>query len=274
MKRKNIGTLIFLIILTVVLLAVLFWCTFKLLNKTTNQAEQFLSVLGIAISFISTMILGIIAYWQTRTANYISELMIKKETELNFNFLPSVELKCCNLNMSNVLQFAETNPTEGVFCSEEVYNYEETRKYIEFSIPFEIVNGIFEKMQVSNVAFNKTLKESSNFIGLKILNNKDLVLSYNPKSKSYLLKLYICCDFNRLLEINKKKMLVMDIDFSLKNNYQVEQKYVLQINFNSISRLKQLINETVGFLFSLVCRLIDFSQNRYLGNIVGCRSLN
>ena len=234
-----------LIILTIVLLAGLFVFTFILLDKTTNQAEQFLSILGVAISFIGTMVLGIVAYWQTRTANQISELMIQKETELVFNWLPSVELNCYPLNMNNVLEFADSSPTEGVFCAEELYNLNEERKYIEISIPFEITNGIFDKIQIHSVAFNQTLQNTDDFIGLHILNRKDLVLSYNPKKKSYLLKLFINCDFEKLLKINKKKMLVMDVAFTMKNNYEMEQKYLLQINFDSISQLRKLINGTI-----------------------------
>ena len=241
MKKKNRGIIIFLITLTAVLSLGLIVTTCCLLNTMSDPEEQFVSMLGVAIGFVGTMVLGIIAYWQTRQANNISKLMIKKETEIHFNILPSVKLSCSQLNIDNILRFSEFSPTEGVFCTEEPYNYKEEKKYIEISIPFEIINGNLESIQVRELAFNKTLEGTSEFIGLTILNKGKFILSYNPQTKSYWLKLYIYCNFNKLLDINKNNMFVLDLDFSFFNNYEVEQTFKIQFNFYSIKNLKELI---------------------------------
>ncbi len=251
MKKKNWATLTSLIILIIVLLVVLFWSTFKLLDETSNYAEQLISVIGVAISFVGTMVLGIIAYWQTKQANTISQLVIEKDEEIDINWLSPIGFSKQEIHIVSTIEFAKNSPVEGVICSENQNIVDEDLKCLEIDFPFELKNGNIEKVVIKNIAFNKTYSDENcqinlyPLIGEKISNGNEIIVAYNPAKQNFILSFYINCDFKKLININDMKMFVLDFSLLFKSKYDLNFEYKIQANFQEIKDLDDVLHGKV-----------------------------
>ena len=243
MKRKDVAVLVFLIMLTFVLLGVLFYFTFNLLKETTNCAEQLISVIGVAVGFVGTMVLGIIAYWQTKQANTISTLVIEKENELDIKWMSPILFSVQKFSSLNVMNFAETCPVEGVICSVKKDKSEDEVDYLEMDFPFELCNGNIEELRIENIGFNYNYDSDTYKIGLNILNEKPIIVAYNPKEKKYILSFYIECDFAKLKYINDKGMFTLDFNLIVLSKFGLKFNYTIQANFKEVQELDSILQK-------------------------------
>lgn len=245
MKRKNNKlnrTLILLIVLLIVLSVAYIVITFCFANKATNCVEQVLLMCGNVISFIGTMVLGIVAFWQTKESNTISKLIIEQETEIDINWLSPVIFESEKLNIKNIVNFSQQHPMEGVICVEKNSNEDNEVFFLEINFPFELKNGSIESLTVTSVGFNNTMTDNNDLrIALKVLNKSPIIVAYNPDAQKYFLKFCINCDFEKLKLINSKEIFVLDFTLLVSSKYGTETKYTIQANFEQIMGLENLL---------------------------------
>ena len=266
MKNKGRFTLFSLIILTVLLLLVLCERTYFLTKDNVEKNQTYLSMLATGIEFIGTMILGIVAFWQTKESNIISKLLIEKETEININWLSPAILEIKQLYLANMLEFSEQSPMEGVICVENEKNIKDKDVFLEIKLPFELKNGSIESLDIKNIGFNHTLQDCSKFrLDLKVLNPSPIIVSFNPDEQKYFLTFSINCSFEKLNLINCEEMFVIDFTMIVTSKLGNTTVYTIQVNFGQINGLENFLQE-IGSTNEIKLKNIIVTKEKNYGN--------
>ena len=116
--RSFLFFLLFSVIFIIIPLGIMWQKLYCLLPKINEKEEIIIQTLIGSISFLGTTLLGAIAYWQTKKANQISELIAKRQMftyiEWDKNVRFSLEK---DIDTKRALAFSKKNEMEGALCS-------------------------------------------------------------------------------------------------------------------------------------------------------------
>lgn len=247
-----------------------------LCNKIIGIEIFFEYLIGL-FSVAATVCLGLVAYWQTRSANKISELLSQRTMSSSIVLLKDVDIACSEHNSAQVIEFAKKNETEGALCSavsvEEITKHNITETYLEFCFHFKNDNAPIEKIFIKSIYFNKSFMSDENkkdkAIRFNIINeDKRVPFSYNPTNENYSLKIYLNIDeafFNKkFIELlNDKKLFVLDIDLTTESCYKVKEDVSFSINFINIEDLMDIIKNKESKSINLTNVLIHKGDINY-----------
>lgn len=254
-RRKNVIPLIILICFTVLLLAALAVSAVLIIKNKGSNTDNIINVIVGGISFIGTMVLGVVAYWQTRSANTISEILLKSQAVCKIKFLGEVGLKVCTFTPARIIGFAGANEVEGLICSTqdkasfEKQNISDT--FLELVLPFKTEIAEIEGLTVKEVSFNKSFGSdalrNAFYINFNICNDGNKVyFSFNPVEECYNLKLYLNCDTDTLRSVNDNKYFVLDITLVATSSYGVKSEVRYSLNFEYIRELDKLLTNEIN----------------------------
>ncbi|MDE7305807.1 MAG: hypothetical protein K2N33_00285, partial [Clostridia bacterium] len=114
---KNLIILVFLILFAVAVTVTVISVCAHLHKISKLEVGDFVSICVSAFAFLGTVTLGTISFWQTKSANAVSETLSRENMRCNITLLGGVKLTKCNLSLPRILEFAKANETEGLFCS-------------------------------------------------------------------------------------------------------------------------------------------------------------
>ncbi len=253
-NNRNLILLIFLIIFAVAVTVTVITVCAGLYKNDKLESNDFVSISVSLVAFLGTVTLGIISFWQTKSANAISETLSRENMRCNITLLGDVKLTQCNLTLPRVLEFAKTNETEGLVCSEydkqTLFNHNGD-DYLCLELCFTTQQAAIEGLKIKEIYFCKTFENDSAhkdyFIKFNIFNSENKVaFSYNPSRGCYVLLLCLNCDNEKLREINKNEYFQIDFLMEAESNYKVKQSLEYSLNFTKISKLNDLLNKKIN----------------------------
>lgn len=232
---KKVWTLVIFIIIFIIILSGYVISTALLLSKDVCNSEIIIGAIGEGIAFIGTITLGIVAFWQTKTANDISQTQLRRELISNIVLEENVKITTITLYPRKVLtQFKELH-IEGVYCStKKLSQIDENEKmqFFHFDFQLTIEGAPLENINIKDIKLNQSLSNEY-FVDLNILNSqKDIVYVYNPEQKCYILSILINAPLSDLEKLATDKMFVLDIAFDAVSIYGTTQRYLWEINFD------------------------------------------
>lgn len=209
-----------------------------LFQNCSCRSEAIIGAIGGAISFIGTIFLGIISFWQTRTANDISQAQLRRELITYMMPKPEVEVRQGSFAIKAMLTLLPDLSLEGIFCSTDPLDEigDAHRSFFEFTFQFQTEGAPLEKICPTDIKINRELAEDGEqyFADLKILNpKKSAVFVYNPTLSSYVLKIYINAPVDFLESISQNNLFILDITFDVVSIYGTVQENSWSINFEN-----------------------------------------
>lgn len=252
-EQKNAIILFCLIALTVAVTVTIVCVCANFFKNEKIEAGDFVSITVAAVSFAGSMVLGIIAFWQTKSANAISKTLSREKMISNIILLGEASFSLETVNSARVLEFAKDNETEGLFCSTEnkqtLYNHSED-DYLCLDLCFITEQAAIDKIKIDEIFFNKSFNSDGvheNFSAKFNILNKDgdVVFSFNPAKNRYSLQLFINCDKTLLKNINDNEYFNLDILMEAKSNYKAKQSLQYSLNFVKINELDSLLDKKI-----------------------------
>lgn len=247
MKKKWLLIIVFIVVFALILVGYILSTTL-ILTENVCKADIIIGAIGEGVSFIGTISLGVVAYWQTKTANDISQAQLRRELITNISLQSKTNIKALDLKVKKMLtQFREI-PQEGIYCSTETLDNikeDEERKFFEFSFQFKTEGAPLEAIYPKELKINRELSKdySQYIVDFQILNQrKDAVFVYDPEEGNYVIKVLLNAPIETLDKIAAEKMFVLDIIFDVVSIYGTIQKNHWSINFDQeiieITKLK------------------------------------
>lgn len=249
--KKIISTVIFAIVTIVILIVppTLLWKMFCLnINQADeNYTELLLQTIIGAIAYLGTVVLGVVAFWQTRNANYLSKLLSEKQLKTNVSSIENFELSK-EIVQSRVIMQAKKYHLDGVYYSEQgksILQKEKDISFLLFVLYFKINGANLSRIKIKKCSINKTFKDREHcYIPLiKLDENKNTFFTYDSESKCYRLDLYIHLNnFEKIQELNKMGIITLDINCKLINVFNQKTKYNCTFNIRKIKYLNNIIS--------------------------------
>ena len=258
-KKRPEGAKVFIIIISIIIVLALFIAiaVFSVLYKKCEiEIDVFVESLVSAFSVFATLILGVVAYWQTRNSNKISKILSERSMICSMIILQNSEFFCSDLNINQIIKFAKKNNTEGVFCTtfspEKISDHNKNEKYLCMHVHFKIEGASLENLYVENVFINKSFENDDQylkyFIKFNVLNEKKKVIfSYNPIDQSYILRIYLNIDSEKFNEkfitvVNNQHLFVLDLELITESIYKKNEKVNLSFNLEQIVNLGRILD--------------------------------
>lgn len=212
--------------------------TVLLLTQHVCKADTIIGAIGEGVSFIGTIILGVVAYWQTKTANDISQAQLRRELITIINLQAKTSITIIDQHVKKILTQFQGLSQEGIYCSTDLLEdikEEEQRKFFEFCFQFKTQGAPLEAFCPKEVKINRELLKDCNeyYVDLKILNRrKDAIFVYDPEEETYLIKVLLNAPISQLNKISEDNMFVLDIVFDAISIYGTRQENHWSINFD------------------------------------------
>ena len=235
MRYNKLNWLWLLLLVPVVALVICIICYHNQLDVNT-----LINAIVGGVSYMGAAALGFVAYWQTRTANDISQVQLRREVISNIIPKSQAEFIAQLISPHNVIYYTEYCDVEGVYCSQKKlidFKKDEEDIFFEFIFHFDVENAPLEKIEIKDVSINKQFKNTDAkdyCVSYNILNIKnDVVFCYNPKTKDYCFIVYIHDSSDLLENIAENTAFVVDITFNAISIYGIEQQYNMLITIKN-----------------------------------------
>ena len=226
--------ILFIGIFVLILVGFALSTTFLLVKNVCNS-DIIIGAIGEGVSFLGTIVLGIVAYWQTKAANDISRAQLRREMVTSLVLQSNVTLKPVEIIPPKILNYAKDLQPEGIYCSCKQlseFDTDQQVKFFGFLFQMDSIGAPLEKILINDVKINKLLAGKEYYVDLKILNTqKEVVFSYNPKKQCYVVGLYMDVDEFRYNKLIKDGLLIIDIDFDVVSSYGTILQHRFSINF-------------------------------------------
>ncbi len=237
MKKKWLLLIVFIAVFALILIGYILSITL-ILAENVRKSDIIIGAIGEGVSFIGTISLGFLAYWQTKTANDISQAQLRRELITSINLQSRTEIKVIDLQIKKILKDFQEISLEGIYCSTETFDNiseDEIRKFFEFSFQFKMEGAPLEAIYPKEVKINRELiKDYNQFVvDFHILNQrKDAIFVYDPEGGTYVIKVLLDAPIEKLDKIAAEKIFVLDIVFDVVSIYGTSQENHWSINFN------------------------------------------
>lgn len=237
-NKRKWKTPIFVIVITGMLLIGYIITIVFLFQKYTCRSEAIVGAVSGGISFIGTIFLGTISFWQTRTANDISQTQLRRELITHIIPKPDVEVRQIPLAIKEMINEFPNLSLEGIFCSTdslEAIDEKEKRNFFEFTFQFQTEGAPLEKICPIEIKVNRELSATKKnlFADLKIVYpNDNAIFVYNPTCTSFIFKIYINAPLDILELASQNKIFILDITVNVVSIYGTVQKHSWSINFD------------------------------------------
>lgn len=275
-KSAKKTIIIVVAILGVIIVGALITLSCLVCNAIINSDIFIESLIGL-FSVAATVSLGLVAYWQTRGANKISELLSQRTMISSIVLLKDVDIACSKHNSAKIIEFAKKNETEGAICSavsvEQITRHNIEEAYLKFCFYFKNDNAPIENIFINDIYFNKSFisdeAKKDKAIKFNIINEDNRVpFSYNPTTENYSLQIYLNIDeafFNKtfIKSVNDSNLFVLDIDLMTESCYGVKENVSFSINFISIEDLTDIISNKKSKTINLTNVLIHKGEINY-----------
>lgn len=237
MKNWKLFVIIILFVLFVVAYVI---STTLLLTNNVCKNDIIIGAIGEGISFVGTVILGIVAFWQTNEANKISNAQLRRESLTQIVINGDASVASQEFSPKQSIAYSKFCDVEGVICStQKLKDFGDTEEalFYEFIFYFSVDNAPLEKINIKEVKVNKQYRNSDsahNFVDLNVLNTEQkIVFSYNPIRKEYFLRMYIHDPQLKLDSIAKRDQFALDIIFDAVSIYGTKQEFYFLIEIDS-----------------------------------------
>ena len=208
-----------------------------LIPDQVNWVELTITAVVAGVTYIGTMVLGIVAYWQTQNANELSMLLAKKEMSSYVRVGSHAQLLLETIDIKSALLVADNYPVEYLICSEktkkEFYDAEKRNiRVLHFSFELLTENAPLNNFKIKGFGFNTKLNENLKYKKVfNVLNdNPNFSVYCNPKKQIYVLDIYVECALKFFKMLNKDNMLVIDLNGVAESTYGIETKEEISIN--------------------------------------------
>ena len=244
-KNKK-GGLAGLIILLIVGLAVIALVSVFLIKGKNNWVDLTITAVVAGLTYIGTMVLGIVAYWQTKNANELSMLLAQKEMSSYVRVGSNAQLQLETIDVVNALHVADNYPVEYLICSEktkdEFYAAGAKREVKVLHFTFELItdNAPLNNFKVNSFGFNTKLDDNLKFkkVFNVLNNNQNFSVYYNPREKVYLLDIYVDCALNFFKMLDSNNLIVIDLKGDAESTYGIKTEEEISLNIGHLSDYK------------------------------------
>lgn len=264
-QKKNLVILICLIVFAAAVTVTVVSVCADLYKNGQLKVSDFVSICVSTVAFLGTVILGIISFWQTKSANAISETLSRENMRCDISLLGDVKLTYESYTSVRLLEFAKSNETEGLFCSvvdkQTLYKRCKKDDYLCIELCFTTCLAAIEQIKISEIYFCKPFEKDNEhkdfYLKFNILNEENnVVFSYNPARGCYVLLLYLNCDKAKLKEINDNNYFVIDFSMEVESNYKAKQSLEYSLNFIKIDKLNDLLANKIAEIEQKLERVI------------------